>query len=107
MRMRVGFVLGLGVGYILGTRAGRERYEQITRAAKKVFENPTVKQTAGKVQAQAVHLGSQARHMVQEKAGARLHELTEKMGDKLPGPLATRLMRRDHAMSVSSNGMPN
>ena len=29
MRGKVGLVIGLGVGYVLGTRAGRERYEQI------------------------------------------------------------------------------
>ncbi len=29
MRGKAGLVIGLGVGYVLGTRAGRERYEQI------------------------------------------------------------------------------
>lgn len=29
MKGKVGLVVGLGVGYVLGTRAGRERYEQI------------------------------------------------------------------------------
>ena len=29
MKGKVGLVIGLSVGYVLGTRAGRERYEQI------------------------------------------------------------------------------
>jgi len=29
MRFRLGLVLGFGVGYYLGTRAGRARYEQL------------------------------------------------------------------------------
>jgi len=29
MRFRVGLLAGLAVGYYLGTKAGRERYEQI------------------------------------------------------------------------------
>lgn len=29
MRGKIGLVVGLGVGYVLGTRAGRARYEQI------------------------------------------------------------------------------
>ncbi len=29
MRMRTGLVVGLAVGYYFGTKAGRERYEQI------------------------------------------------------------------------------
>lgn len=31
MRFRVGLIAGLAVGYYLGTKAGRERYEQIRR----------------------------------------------------------------------------
>ncbi|MFQ5948353.1 MAG: hypothetical protein ACE5KX_05795 [Acidimicrobiia bacterium] len=29
MRFRAGFCIGLGVGYVLGAKAGRERYEEI------------------------------------------------------------------------------
>jgi hypothetical protein len=31
MRFRVGLGIGFGVGYYLGARAGRERYEQLRR----------------------------------------------------------------------------
>jgi hypothetical protein len=31
MRFRLGLVIGFGAGYYLGTRAGRERYEQLNR----------------------------------------------------------------------------
>jgi hypothetical protein len=31
MRFRLGIVLGFGLGYYLGARAGRERYEQLRR----------------------------------------------------------------------------
>lgn len=34
------------VGYVLGTRAGRERYEQIKSGAQKLKDNPTVQQKA-------------------------------------------------------------
>lgn len=33
-------------GYILGARAGRERYEQIAAKAKKLWNNPKVQQAA-------------------------------------------------------------
>ncbi|WP_255368458.1 hypothetical protein [Agromyces sp. CF514] len=42
MKGKVLFVVGLGVGYVLGTRAGRERYEQIKGAAASVWNTPTV-----------------------------------------------------------------
>jgi len=42
MKGKILFVVGLGVGYVLGTRAGRERYEQIRQAAQRVWNQPTV-----------------------------------------------------------------
>jgi hypothetical protein len=35
-----------GVGYVLGTRAGRERYEQIKKAATRVKDDPRVQEKA-------------------------------------------------------------
>lgn len=35
---------GLAVGYVLGSRAGREKYEQIAETARKVSVHPTVVQ---------------------------------------------------------------
>ena len=36
MRFRLGLLLGLGVGYYLGAKAGRERYEQLNAMIRKV-----------------------------------------------------------------------
>lgn len=38
MRGKAGLVIGLAVGYVLGARAGRERYEQIKGLWLKVWE---------------------------------------------------------------------
>ena len=35
-----------GLGYVLGARAGRQRYEQLRQAATRVKSNPKVQQTA-------------------------------------------------------------
>lgn len=69
MRNKLLFVTGIGVGYVLGTRAGRERYEQIRRTAQKVKENPTVQEAAGVLQAQAGGLVTTARDTVNDKLG--------------------------------------
>ncbi len=37
-----------GLGYVLGARAGRQRYEQIRRMAMQVRNNPKVQETAQK-----------------------------------------------------------
>jgi cell division septation protein DedD len=42
MRGKVIFVVGLATGYVLGTRAGRKRYEQIKSGAQKVWNTPLV-----------------------------------------------------------------
>jgi hypothetical protein len=44
MRGKILFVLGLGVGYVFGTRAGRARYNQMKTAALKVWNDPRVQE---------------------------------------------------------------
>ncbi|RZS29672.1 hypothetical protein EV193_11977 [Herbihabitans rhizosphaerae] len=41
------FLLGAAVGYVLGARAGRGRYDQIVRTYRKVADNPAVQGAAG------------------------------------------------------------
>lgn len=47
MKFRAGLVVGLGVGYVLGAKAGRERYEQIKSGVAKLRSNESVKRVAG------------------------------------------------------------
>lgn len=42
MKGKILFVAGLGVGYVLGSRAGRERYESIKASALKLWNDPRV-----------------------------------------------------------------
>jgi hypothetical protein len=56
------FVAGIGVGYVLGSRAGRERYEQIKRWSRRVADNPAVQGAAGLVRAQVTNLVRQVTH---------------------------------------------
>jgi hypothetical protein len=41
-------VAAFGLGYVLGSRAGRERYEQIIAAAQKASERLEVRGSSGK-----------------------------------------------------------
>lgn len=43
MRFRTGLAVGLGVGFVLGARAGRERYDQLKNAFDAVRNNETVR----------------------------------------------------------------
>ncbi|MDQ3403218.1 MAG: hypothetical protein M3548_07465 [Actinomycetota bacterium] len=43
----MGFLLGAGLGYILGAKAGRARYDQIMRTYRKLADHPAVQGAAG------------------------------------------------------------
>jgi hypothetical protein len=66
--MRKLMVLGAGaVGYVLGAKAGRERYEQIAQQAQKLRSNPTVRQKVDEAKHVAQDAADQAKTKVQEK----------------------------------------
>ncbi len=72
MRYKAAFAAGFGFGYVLGSRAGRERYEQLSRMAHDLAESPAVQSAAGVLQAQAERLLGQARSKVTEKVSSAM-----------------------------------
>jgi hypothetical protein len=73
MRGKLMFIGGLAAGFVLGSRAGREKYEEIAANAKKVWEHPTVQEAAGVAQAQATKLYSEGKDKLgQTKLGEKL-----------------------------------
>jgi hypothetical protein len=74
MRGKLMFLGGLAAGFVLGSRAGREKYEEIVVNAKKVWEHPTVQEAAGVAQAQANKLYSEGKDKLgQSKLGEKLN----------------------------------
>jgi hypothetical protein len=74
MRGKLMFIGGLAAGFVLGSRAGREKYEEIRTNAKKVWEHPTVQEAAGAAQAQANKLYTEGKDKLnQSKLGEKLH----------------------------------
>jgi hypothetical protein len=70
MRTKATFLAGFAAGYVLGSRAGRARYEQIREAARALARNPAVQSTASQVQHQATDVLAS----VKDRAGDRLGE---------------------------------
>lgn len=64
-------LFGVAIGYVLGTKAGRERYESIVRLGRRVAGSQTVQSTAGVLQSQ---LGSAARRAVGREDGAQHYQ---------------------------------
>ncbi|MDF6021278.1 YtxH domain-containing protein [Streptomyces sp. JH34] len=80
MRYRLTFIAGVALGYVLGTRAGRERYEQLKKAAQQLAENPAVRNAA-----------ESAAHGGRDFAGKAYHSVSEKVGDKVPVSVSDRV----------------
>jgi hypothetical protein len=42
--MKLGFIAGFGAGYVLGSKAGRERYEQLQKLYGNLIQTPQAEQ---------------------------------------------------------------
>ena len=77
MRGKLTFVAGVAVGFVLGTRAGRERYDDLVRTTRKVLDSPSVHEATGVVQSQASKLYERGKDTLGNS----------NIGDKLRHPL--------------------
>ncbi|SDP33743.1 hypothetical protein [Actinacidiphila guanduensis] len=80
MRYRLTFIAGALVGFVLGARAGRERYEQMREGARKLAQNPAVRNTAESAVQQGRTVAVKAKDTV-----------SAKVGDRMPDALAGKL----------------
>jgi hypothetical protein len=92
MRYRVTFAAGLAAGFVIGARAGRERYEQLKRVARRAADHPAVQQAAGAAAAQAGGLAKNAKAkvtgQVQQRASGLADTARQKAGqlqNRVPG----------------------
>ncbi|MGY2874326.1 hypothetical protein ACVW00_001516 [Marmoricola sp. URHA0025 HA25] len=63
------FVTAFGAGYVLGAKAGRERYEQIRRMTLRIKNNPTVQETAHSAADKAREQAPVVGHKLADAAG--------------------------------------
>jgi hypothetical protein len=112
MRGKLMFLAGLGAGFVLGTRAGREKYEELVQAARKVRDNPTVQEAAGVVQEQANKIVSGGRETLSDKlshtklAETRVGERLLSAMDTQSGATTTTRSDETLATSGSTTGTP-
>jgi hypothetical protein len=69
-----------GVGYVLGARAGRERYEQIRSAANRVRHDPRVQEKAGHAADLAREKGPVVKDKVAGAASGAAATASDKVG---------------------------
>jgi hypothetical protein len=81
MRGRLGMFIGFGAGYVLGAKAGRERYEQLSRLYENLLSSSAFNKASGKAK-EAVGAGvSQAKDLASEGVS----KVTEAVKDKRSG----------------------
>src|ERR1043165_3384221 len=71
MRYKAMFVTGFAAGYVLGARAGRQRYEQIDRAWHRLLGRPEVRRAADVARHEAIDLVGTAKRAVTERFAGR------------------------------------
>jgi hypothetical protein len=68
MKTRLAFVVGAGVGYVLGTRAGRGQFEKIKTMAKDVWQDPRVQQQVTEFEGAASRFAKEQGTALKDKA---------------------------------------
>jgi hypothetical protein len=64
------FLLGAAIGYVLGAKAGNERYEQLRRTYDRIADHPAVQGAAGVVRARVEEQLNGGKHEAGSAAGS-------------------------------------
>ncbi|MFE4002100.1 hypothetical protein ACFX43_25300 [Nocardioides sp. YIM B13467] len=67
MFKKTGLLAAFGIGYVLGARAGRERYDTIAAKAQQLWHDPRVQETAHRARVVAEERTESVRHTIQDK----------------------------------------
>ena len=85
MMGKVLLLAAAGAGYVLGARAGRERYDQISGTVGRLWGNPKVQARVVDLEDRAGDLAKQAGSAAQEKVGAAASSVSSSVKDKFSG----------------------
>ncbi|HXR44179.1 MAG TPA: YtxH domain-containing protein [Pseudolysinimonas sp.] len=93
MKGKILFVAGLGIGYVLGTRAGRERYEQLKEQAARLWNDPRVQKQVDAVEGFVKDKAPDVAEFVSGGAKKVVAQVSGQVSGKKPAKPATRTTR--------------
>ena len=79
MGFKTGLIVGFGVGYVLGTKAGRDRYEELKATWDQFVGNPSVQRVVSKGR-EVVETGAERGIRAVESASEDVKEKLEGSG---------------------------
>lgn len=103
MRGKILFATGLAVGYVLGTRAGRERYEQLKRAAQGFWNDPRVQRRVDQVEDFVREKAPEVAEFVSDGAKKVVDQVTGAARKPSAKPAATKPTAKPAAASASAS----
>ena len=108
---KLGMLAAGAVGYVLGARAGRERYDQIAYQAQRIWTNPKVQRAASEAQERAREVAPVVAEKVggaaKSAAGAAVSAVKRDGGDETaddPGSTGSTSATRDESTGSATNG---
>lgn len=105
MKGKIAFVLGAAVGYVLGTRAGRERYEQIKRGAQTVWNTEPVQKGVGVVKGAIDERADEVKAFVRRASSDAFAKFAQQTAPK-DQPKTRSTERSSSARSSSTQSRP-
>lgn len=85
MRGKAAFVVGGLVGYVLGTRAGREKFDKIRLQARRVWEDPRVQDTVADVSQRAQGLVADVAPELKDRVAGAVRTTSSTVRSKVDG----------------------
>lgn len=103
---KLGMVVAAATGYVLGTRAGRQRYEQIQQQAQRLWTDPRVQKKKAQAREVTQQKKAQAQELAREK-GAQIRDKVTDATSSDPGRDAEATgQRASESPSATGSGPP-
>jgi hypothetical protein len=102
--VRPSLILGMGVSYVLGAKAGRQRYEQIQRMWRRASDSPAFQDAADKVKGAAAFGLERARDKAAEGISLAVNNALGLNASESSGSNSSSGSRSNSSASKSTSG---
>lgn len=82
MKAKAAFVVGVGIGYVFGTAAGRQKFEKMKQKANDMWHSESVQSTVDDLQTKATDFAKVQGGVLAEKVGEGVEKVSETVKDK-------------------------